>query len=243
MLAMAGISKADEQFPFLGEVSRGPVNVRAGANINFEVVDKLSQGAEVVVLGKSYEWYKVQLPSTASGFIRADYIKASGKTGVVSGNKVNIRAKADSESAILGQVHKGEQVKLIAQANGWWKLEPPAQATGWVHQDFLRMKSAQVPPQMLRKAVIVDVPPGPAGQAPAVSQAVAVQGRLMPLSQAPTADVHYQVVVNGKPAYYLQDAPHLEDFSEAFVRIEGDTMAGAKSPCPVVNLKKVLLVL
>ena len=45
---------ADEHFPFLAEVSKESVNVRAGPNTNFEKIDKLNKGAKVVVLGRSY---------------------------------------------------------------------------------------------------------------------------------------------------------------------------------------------
>lgn len=139
MLVLAGIGRTDEHFPFTGEIARGPVNVRAGANINFEAVDKLSQGAQVTVLGKSYDWYKIQLRPVAPAFIRADYVKVKDKTtGEVTADKVNVRARADSESSTLGQVDKGDTVKLVEQINGWWKVVPPEKTAGWVHQDFLR---------------------------------------------------------------------------------------------------------
>ena len=66
---------ADEHFPFLAEVSKESVNVRAGPNTNFEKVDKLTKGTQVVVLGHYYEWYKVQPLSTIKAYIRSDYLK------------------------------------------------------------------------------------------------------------------------------------------------------------------------
>jgi len=52
---------ADEHFPFLAEVSKESVNVRSGPNTNFEKVDKLSRGAQVVVLGKTYDGIRCSL--------------------------------------------------------------------------------------------------------------------------------------------------------------------------------------
>src|SRR5271156_2220475 len=69
---------ADEHFPFLAEVSKESVNVRAGPNTNFEKIDKLNKGVDVVVLGRSYEWYKVQPLPTTKSFIRSDYLKMTG---------------------------------------------------------------------------------------------------------------------------------------------------------------------
>src|SRR5476649_1600829 len=81
---------ADEHFPFLAEVSKESVNVRAGPNTNFEKVDKLDKGVQVVVLGRSYEWYKVQPLSTTKAYIRSDYltIKPGEDTAQVLGDNV-----------------------------------------------------------------------------------------------------------------------------------------------------------
>ena len=235
MLVFSGLGFADEHFPFSGEIKRGPVNVRAGANPNFESVAKLVQGAQVVVLGKSYQWYKIQLPSTAMAFIRADYlVERGGGVGVLTGDKVNVRAKPNSESSVLGQLRKGDSVKLLEKMNNWYKVEPPAGTVGWVHADFVRAKALQVPD--LRKPLIAGVIPTPV--------VVHEQGYLLPLTGAADVDVHYQIVVNGKPAYYVQDAPHLEHFSHTQVNFEGSLVPGGKTTaCPVLRIKKITLIL
>ncbi|MBI3315255.1 MAG: SH3 domain-containing protein [Candidatus Omnitrophica bacterium] len=139
---------ADEHFPFLGEASRESVHIRAGANINFESLGKLNKGGQVVVTGRHYEWYEVQLPAAASAYVRADYVKDMGNaTGTIMADKVNVRARADSESSSLGQMNKGDLVKLVEQlpppqggaeqVNGWWKIKPPASAEGWVRADLI----------------------------------------------------------------------------------------------------------
>src|SRR5580704_17173735 len=69
---------ADEHFPFLAEVIKESVNVRAGPNTNFEKVDRLNRGTQVVVLGRSYEWFKVQPLPTTKAFIRSDYLRSQG---------------------------------------------------------------------------------------------------------------------------------------------------------------------
>src|SRR5476649_607257 len=79
---------ADEHFPFLAEVSKESVNVRAGPNTNFEKIDKLTKGTQVVVLGRSYEWLKVQPLASTNVFIRCDYLKidAGQEVAVVIGD-------------------------------------------------------------------------------------------------------------------------------------------------------------
>src|SRR5208283_2056977 len=85
---------ADEHFPFLAQVIKESVNVRAGPNTNFEKIDKLNKGSRVVVLGRSYEWYKVQPLPTTKAYIRSDYLKINekGVIAVVLGDNVNVRS-------------------------------------------------------------------------------------------------------------------------------------------------------
>jgi len=92
---------ADEHFPFLAEVSKESVNVRAGPNTNFEKIDKLGKGQQLVVLGRSYEWYKIQPLPTTKVYIRSDYLRIKEGTGIgiVLGDNVNIRSSPNSDAA------------------------------------------------------------------------------------------------------------------------------------------------
>src|SRR5580698_8781060 len=92
---------ADEHFPFLAVVSRESVNVRAGPNTNFEKIDKLNQGTQVVVLGRSFEWYEIQPLPTTNVYIRSDYLKLAegGTIARVIGDNVNVRCRASSDAA------------------------------------------------------------------------------------------------------------------------------------------------
>jgi SH3-like domain-containing protein len=227
---------AEEHFPFQGEVARGPVNVRAGANANFEVVDKLTQGETVVVLGRSYEWYKVQLPPTATAYVRADYITFQGQIGQVTGNKVNVRAKPNSSASVLGQVTQGDVVRLLQKTDDWWQIEPPAKTIGWVHGDFVRFKSAAIPVSPEPKTITKDVPvisPKP------ILMPISVQGRLEPLAAADN-QACYQILANGLPAYTVADAPGIDRFNHAVVRIEA--MVGPDQKL-LTNIQKITLVL
>ena len=192
---------ADEHFPFLAVVSKESVNLRAGANTNFEKIDKLTQGAEITVLGKSFDWYKVQLPVTAKAYIRADYLKMSQNSfAELVGDKVHIRASANSDSTSLGIVKKGDVVKVIGETNGWCQIQPPPQAAGWIRQDFLQ--------KALGKPKVKPL------------AAVEVKGQLVLLSQ-PEAQMQYKLLVNGHTAYYVQNVPDVDRFKGAMVSIKG----------------------
>jgi uncharacterized protein YgiM (DUF1202 family) len=231
MIGLCTLGYADEHFPFQAQVSKESVNVRSGANTNYEKLDKLSQGAQVVVVGKSYDWYKVQLSSTAKAYVRADYLRINqNSTAELIGDKVNVRAAANSDATSLGVLKKGELVKVITQVNDWWQIEPPSSAVGWIRQDFLTAKSSKIDPSLIRKT------PVEATVAKSLST-VEVKGFLKPLVE-PKSDVRYELMVDGKPLYYIQSVPNLERFKGGVVLIKG-VVISSKQPLAYPMLRVV----
>jgi len=240
---------ADERFPFLAEVSKESVNVRAGPNTNFEKIDKLKKGSQVVVLGRTYEWYKIQLLSTTKSYIRSDYLNIiKGGFAVVRGNNVNIRCSANSDAASLGEVKEGTLVRVLGQSNGWSSLEPVAGTRAWIHQDFLKEISGDVPASMLIQAI-----QGPPASVPAdslkevlmaVSPWVSMRGTVEALVN-PQADVHYEIVMENKSVFLLHDIPQISFFCNTQVDVEGDIIPDPhkKFMYPLLHINKIQLVL
>jgi len=271
---------ADEHFPFLAEVSKESVNVRAGPNTNFEKVDKLDKGSQVVVLGRSFEWLKVQPMPTTKAYIRSDYltVKEGQDIAEVSGDNVNVRCRASSDAASLGEVKKGTLVKVIGQVTeageaqkaaspGWCRLLPVAGTAVWIHQDFLKEVSADVPvssliPEVQWSSAVVtptvkwqSVPVAQFPPKREVVETVSLQGKLQALPQAAGDDVHYEIIIDDKNTYYLKDFPQISRFVDALVAVEGTVISDPsshaqdspssqkKSMYPLVQINKIALVL
>jgi SH3-like domain-containing protein len=239
---------ADEHFPFLAEVSKESVNVRAGPNTNFEKIDKLNKGTQVVVLGRSYEWLKVQPLSTTKAYIRADYLKifAGEDIAEVLGDNVNVRSSANSNAASLGEIKKGTLVKVVEKGDQWCRLEPVAGTAAWIHQDFLKEVSADVPVAMLIAPVqrpvettVQEVPKK------TIVETVSLQGTLTALPLALSDDVHYQIIIDDKNIYYIKDIPQISFFANTVVTIEGTVIPDPqkKFTYPLVRVNKIALVL
>ena len=250
---------ADEHFPFLAEVSKESVNVRAGPNTNFEKVDKLSKGSRVVVLGRSYQWYKIQPLSTTKAYIRSDYLKIEEGESValVLGNNVNIRCAANSNAASLGEIKKGTLVKVIEEVGengktpktgnlGWCRLEPVAGTAVWIHQDFLKEISADVPASMMiptvqwsSEPIVKNIPNK------ILVQLITLRGTLQALPQAPDEDVHYEVVIDDKNTFYLKDIPQISFFANTVVTVEGTIIPDPQKKFirPLLHINKIALVL
>ena len=56
----------------------------------------------------------------------------------VSSERVNLRAKANMESEVVGQVNQGESLKVKSFQDQWVEVEPPAKIDLWVHRDFIK---------------------------------------------------------------------------------------------------------
>ena len=247
---------ADEHFPFLAEVSKESVNVRAGPNTNFEKVDKLSKHSKVVVLGRSYEWFKVQPLPTTKAFIRSDYldIKGEGVLAIVLGENVNVRCRPSSDAASLGQVKKGTLVKVLEKTQGWCRLDVVEGTAAWIHQDFLRKVSEEVPSSMMitklersSSPVVSEISKNVPETRPEkiVIENVTLQGKLQALVMAPSEDIHYKIMIDEKTVYYLKDVPQMSFFANAVVSVEGSVIEDPlkKYIYPVVHITKIALVL
>ena len=258
IFAFMATGYADEHFPFLAEVSKESVNVRAGPNTNFEKVDKLGKGTQVVVLGRTYEWFKVQPLPTTKAYIRSDYltIKEAQSVAVVLGDNVNVRCRASSDAASLGEVKKGTLVKILEHLEGWCRLEPVAGTAAWIHQDFLKKISDDVPggsliPELQGSSVITptvkwqSVPMAEFPPKRQVVETVSLQGKLQALPQAASADVHFEIVIDEKNIYYLKDIPQISNFSNTVVAVEGTVIPDPqkKFMYPLVQINKIALVL
>src|SRR3990167_4428788 len=170
---------AQESFPFLAEAINERVNVRAGQSQNFEKLCQLDKGEEVVVVGKDFSWYKVQLPPSTYVYISDKYVRLVGSMeGEIIGDRVNVRSSAKVESTIVGQVEKGSRVRVLEKIPGWYKIAPPAQVFGWVADGLVKFKSRDItayhPNERQKEGSPAGEPGGEASQAPQpVTQAAA----------------------------------------------------------------------
>lgn len=137
---------AQEQFPFLGTISGTTANIRSGPHTSFERICQLRQGQDVIVVDKSFSWYKIQLPQEADCFISEQYVKMlSPDILEVTGSRVNVRAAQSDQSSVLGKFNAGTKLKMRQKFPGWIQIEPTSSLSAWIHQDLVSFKSLSVP--------------------------------------------------------------------------------------------------
>jgi uncharacterized protein YraI len=267
-----------EMFPFVAEVTAESVNVRAGQSTNFERLCRLTKGDEVVVSGRSFSWYQIQLPPDTKVYISDKYVRLLNRQeGRIESDDVNVRAGAGIHHTILGQLPAGARVRILQKIQEWYQIEAPPSVSGWISDKLVSFKSRNV--SAYRPAQPTDDDfiargqpiPGPSHQenimerprendsTPALEflskmsgvekikgdAAVAAQGVLEPLGNVSTGPVQYQIIVDGRPAYYLSGLKHIFDkFAHQRVSVEGelDTRGNNAYPHPVVLVSKIQLI-
>ena len=128
------------------------LNVRAGNNLNYEIITRLSRGDKVAILGGQYGWYKILLPENCLGWIYANYVYIPQREkkltsekeipGIVTGDMVRVRVKPRLNSTVLLQMDRGYEVIVVEKKENWFRIKLPQGCTGWVNSDFIEKKRA-----------------------------------------------------------------------------------------------------
>lgn len=164
----------------------GAVNVRGKPAVNGEVITRLNRGDRVIVLeeitlkkpkqDEPAKWAKIALPTNAAVWAHASFIDATNNT--VSARRLNLRTGPSENHSVIGRIEKGKAVKPIDQKGEWVKLEPPADAYGFVAAHLLSRDSgaptlaAGTPPGSVPPPIETAVPANP-NPAPAADPTIA----------------------------------------------------------------------
>jgi uncharacterized protein YgiM (DUF1202 family) len=184
-------------------VSQRNVNVRGKAAVNSEVITRLNRGDRVIVLeevtvskpkqDEPAKWAKIALPTNAAVWAHASFLDQTNNT--VKASRLNLRTGPSENHAVIGRVPKGATVKPIDQKGEWVKLEPPADAYGYVAAHLLSRDTAAPAlaagpgssPPPIETAVPPNPTPPPAGD-PAVA-ATAPATATPPVIEKPAAEI------------------------------------------------------
>ncbi len=258
VLFASSVQAEGEQFPFSGMINAKSVNIRAGQSHNFEVVGRFQKEDPVVVVQKSYSWYKIKLPVQAKCYVHRKLVRfLRDQVGEIDANLVNIRARPELGSAVLGQLHKMTKVKVVETLNEWYRIEPLEGVFGWVREDFIDFKSAKVPPpavvQLATRNIYAQKRKEEARlkeeQAKRLAQEEAKKLRLkgtIVVIDVPTSDrtVRHKITSDQGKTYYLMGyRGMLDGFLNHRVQIEGLPVDGAAFKQPVLMITKISLIL
>lgn len=259
VFSSASVASAEsEVFPFTGIVNVKKVNIRAGQSKNFEALGEFKEGDQVVVVQKSYSWYKIKLPEHAKCYVSRKLVHfLRDQIGEINGNRVNIRARANINSAVLGQLNKMTKVKIVETLDEWYRIQPVEGLHGWVASDFIDFNSkdilppniVQLPTRNIYKIKQAEVARQKEEEATRrikeESVKVRLKGKVTAISaQDSSKNVRHQLAADdGKIFYLMGYRSILDGFLNHRVQIEGLPQDDAGMVQPVLLVTKVLLVL
>ncbi len=156
----ASVTVAVEEKPLPAKISGGRVNVRAGPNTQYESIAVLTTGSPITVLAKNAEWYKIiypadQLASIHKNFVIADItgeIPEEGVIGVVNQDNADVHAFYWDKSTVVGQLNKGDQVRIMQERGQWYRIAAPESARAYVFAEYVRVDGNEAVPADMAQA-------------------------------------------------------------------------------------------
>ena len=131
------------------------VNVRSEASSNSRLLGTAKKGETFKVLATAGDWVKIVYQEDKAGYVFSTYVKITdeggeepteGKVGkIVNCRKMaNVRAKATSNSKLLGTVKKGETYKVLGKSGDWVKIAYHGKE-GYVFKRYIRITEPEEP--------------------------------------------------------------------------------------------------
>lgn len=122
-------------------VTASSLNMRAGAGMNYLVIEHLHRGTEVTYLSSKNGWWRVRLSDGTSGYVDKQYLtpSAADETGsyTVSASLLAMRAEPKTKSRRLAKLPRGTVV-YVSQLNGDWGYISYNGQHGWVAIRYLK---------------------------------------------------------------------------------------------------------
>jgi len=243
-----GVTVAEEEIPFTGEINAKEVNLRIDATIASQVISTLGKGERVEVVLESYDWYKIRLPKDVPVYVKkilTDCIKYPDTaltpapaieqclSAKILKERVNIRAKPSEDAVIVGIADENEVVNVIAEAGSWYIIEPIQNSFGWVHKKFIDKLSVPLKPEQA---------PAPTVQVKTITPQeeglLVFIGRVEPYGVVFFRPATHKLITQDNQVFLLKaNRASLNALNHQKVKVSGKIISGLKSKYPVIDVK------
>lgn len=189
------------------------VNARTGPSTGSFVITKLSTGTKLPLIGKSGDWYQVQLSKGRKAFVYKSYGVISdpnsggdGGTGTtftpasgtvqITVDVANVRSQPSLSSSVLTKASRGTKFTLTGTNSQWYRIKLSNGNTAYLHKSISAIVSTSS-----KITVFVDVAnirSGPSMTATVIGKAT--KGTTF-IKTGTTGDWYQVKLSNGKTAY------------------------------------------
>jgi len=123
------------QVAYVGEVTAGRVNIRAGSSTNYTILTVAEKGEQLVVTETKGKWLKIEAPGRCRVFISSKYVTSDG---AVTGDRVQVRAKGSLKGERMCQLNKGDKVVIDRKVGNWYEIRIPENCYAWVYGKYVK---------------------------------------------------------------------------------------------------------
>jgi len=143
------------------------VNLRAAPRLESEQVGQVSRGDTLVLKGDINDaWVQVAPPDSVSLWVFANYVK----DGKVTASSLQARSGAGQNYSVVGRLERDAEVTVRRRVGDWLEIAPFPEASLWVTNAFVEVKSPARPVPPPQPAPVADsralAPPSPATTTP-----------------------------------------------------------------------------
>jgi uncharacterized protein YgiM (DUF1202 family) len=141
LLVLVTVSLGAQEFPFIGRIQvSNSLNIRSAAEEDANVLGRIKNGEQVVVIGEEGEFYQLQYPKQLEAWLATWLLlnKGEGPTDKIARDKVNVRSGPGMHYATIAQISQGSEVQILeVNKDKWARIGAPNQATAWVSRKFV----------------------------------------------------------------------------------------------------------
>ncbi|WP_193352127.1 SH3 domain-containing protein, partial [Bacillus bingmayongensis] len=140
-----------------GVVTATRLNVRNSPVLGNSIIGHVTKNEKVTVLGKANGWAKIEYKGK-EGYVSLEFLKfgevvqnitapqtdqptinnGTQESGTITATSLRVRSAANTSSAILGNLKKGEKVTILGKANGWAKVSYKGNE-GYISLEFVKL--------------------------------------------------------------------------------------------------------
>ena len=149
LIAFTSIALAQDAVPKTGVLTGDKIRVRTGPGTNHKILVELRKGAKVSVITEKGDWYEIKMPPEVILWISKNYVKevrqGDALAGEVTGEKVNVRTGTEAVDVVVGQVAKGDVIRIVGTKAGWYKIRPPEGFTAFMYAKYVKLEGGTAP--------------------------------------------------------------------------------------------------
>ncbi|HEX2927578.1 MAG TPA: SH3 domain-containing C40 family peptidase [Ruminiclostridium sp.] len=130
-----------------GTAAVNTLNLRKSPDTSSKILDQLTKGERMSLIGSSHGWYKVS-ENGKTGWVSAEYVSlkkgsqsSSSHTSTLTGNNINLRKGPGISHGIVKKLSKNDKLLILKTSGNWYKVRTSDGSIGWVSSKYISAKA------------------------------------------------------------------------------------------------------